>query len=109
MSCYQLTIETGTIFIRRARQGDILTADDDAVAHLYVVTEEVLRELAFMLMRFQLCHWAASAHNLNYWKAGDWLAIGPGAHGRLTTTNGRLHMANRKALMAGFQMYQKGS
>ncbi|MBL81341.1 MAG: coproporphyrinogen III oxidase [Rhodospirillaceae bacterium] len=99
MSCYQLTIETGTIFHTRARQGDVLTADDDAVAHLYMVTEEVLNGAG--LNSYEVSNYAkpgqASTHNLNYWKAGDWLAIGPGAHGRLTTANGRLHMANRKS------------
>ena len=99
MSCYQLTIEKGTIFHTRARRGDILTADDDAVAHLYVVTEEVLSEAG--LQAYEISNYAkpgqASMHNLNYWKAGDWLAIGPGAHGRLTTDNGRLHLENRKS------------
>ena len=99
MSCYQLTIETGTIFHTRARRGDVLTADDDVVAHLYLVTEEVLSNVG--LHAYEVSNYAklgqASAHNLNYWKAGDWLAIGPGAHGRLTTANGRMHMANRSS------------
>ena len=99
MSCYQLTIETGTVFHTKARRGEILTADDDAVAHLYMVTEEVLSEAG--LQAYEISNYAkpgqASLHNLNYWKAGDWLAIGPGAHGRLTTTNGRLHLENRKS------------
>ena len=29
MSCYQLTIEAGTVFHTRTKQGHILTADDD--------------------------------------------------------------------------------
>ena len=99
MSCYQLTIETGTIFHTRARQGDVLTADNDAVAHLYMLTDDVLNEAG--LHAYEVSNYAkpgqASTHNLNYWKAGDWLAIGPGAHGRITTTDGRLHMANRKS------------
>jgi len=99
ISCYQLTIERGTIFHTRARQGDVLTAEDDDVAHLYVVTEEVLSGAG--LHAYEVSNYAkskqASEHNLLYWKAGDWLAIGPGAHGRLTTANGRLHMANRKS------------
>ena len=99
MSCYQLTIETGTVFHTRTKQGHILTADDDAIAHLYVVTEEVLKEAG--LHAYEVSNYAkpgeASTHNLNYWRAGDWLAIGPGAHGRLTTASGRLHMANRKS------------
>lgn len=99
ISCYQLTIETGTVFHTRARQGDVLTADNDAIAHLYLVTEEVLGKAG--LLAYEVSNYAklgqASAHNVNYWKAGDWLAIGPGAHGRITTVNGRFHMANRKS------------
>ena len=99
MSCYQLTIEKGTIFHTRARQGDVLTADDDAVAHLYVVTEEVLSEGG--LHAYEISNYSklgqSSAHNLNYWKAGNWVAIGPGGHSRLTTANGRLLVVNRKS------------
>ena len=99
MSCYQLTIEAGTVFHTRARRGDVLTADDDDVAQLYVLTEQVLRENS--LCAYEVSNYAkpgqVCAHNLNYWKAGDWLAIGPGAHGRLTTAAGRLHTANRKS------------
>ena len=99
LSCYQLTIESGTIFHTRARKGDVLTADDDLVAHLYLVTEEVLS--AAGLHAYEVSNYAkpekASAHNLNYWETGNWLAIGPGAHGRLTTADGRLFTANRKS------------
>ena len=63
------------------------------------MTEEVLGKAG--LHAYEVSNYAkfgqASAHNVNYWKAGDWLAIGPGAHGRITTVNGRFHMANRKS------------
>ena len=97
--CYQLTIEAGTVFYNRARQGDILTANDDEVAHLYMVTEDVLS--AAGLHAYEISNYAkpkqASKHNLNYWKTGDWLAVGPGAHGRITTDKGRLLLVNRKS------------
>ena len=109
MSCYQLTIETGTIFHTRARQGDVLTADDDAIAHLYVVTEGVLSGAG--LNAYEVSNYAklgqASAHNVNYWKAGDWLAIGPGAHGRMQQLTDAFIWQIEKALMAGFQMLPK--
>ncbi|MEC7243319.1 MAG: coproporphyrinogen III oxidase, partial [Pseudomonadota bacterium] len=35
--------------------------------------------------------------NLNYWQAGNWLGIGPGAHGRLTSIKGRYNRINRRS------------
>ena len=99
LSCYQLTIEPGTVFHTRARQGDIMTAEDDDVAELYCLTEDVLS--ASGLYGYEVSNYAkpghASYHNQNYWRSGDWLAIGPGAHGRLTTPEGRLLLENRKS------------
>ena len=99
LSCYQLTIEPGTIFHTRTRQGDILTADDDHVADLYLLTDERLTKAG--LPGYEVSNYARpgkeSAHNLNYWRSGDWVAIGPGAHGRLSTPDGRLVMENRKS------------
>jgi len=99
LSCYQLTIEPGTVFHTRARKGDILTADDDDVAELYLLTDDYLS--AADRPGYEVSNYAKpgqeSVHNLNYWRAGNWLAIGPGAHGRLTTPRGRLLMENRKS------------
>ena len=60
LSCYQLTIEAGTVFHSRAQQGDILiNAADDEVAQLYILTEELLSALVFMPMKFQIMQtWA---------------------------------------------------
>ena len=98
LSCYQLTIEPGTVFHSRARKGDILTAEDDAVAALYCLTDALLSSSG--LNAYEVSNYAktdqASYHNQNYWRSGDWLAIGPGGHGRLTTPQGRLLTENRK-------------
>ena len=99
LSCYQLTIEPGTIFHTRARQGDILTADDDEVAELYILTDDRLN--AAGLPGYEVSNYARpgreSVHNMNYWRSGNWLAIGPGAHGRLSTQQGRLLLENRRS------------
>ena len=99
LSCYQLTIEPGTVFHTRARKGDILTAEDDAVAGLYCLTDALLSDSG--LYGYEVSNYAktdqACYHNLNYWRSGDWLAIGPGGHGRLTTPQGRLLTENRKS------------
>ncbi len=51
LSCYQLTIEPGTIFHTRHKKGAVLTADADEVADLYLHTEQQLQERAYMPMR----------------------------------------------------------
>ena len=69
------------------------------MADLYLLTDE--RLTAAGLPGYEVSNYAQpgkeSQHNLNYWRSGDWVAIGPGAHGRLSTQQGRLVMENRKS------------
>jgi len=99
LSCYQLTIEPGTIFHNLHKKGALLTADADKVADLYLHTEQQLQEKG--LCAYEVSNYAkdgqASRHNVNYWQAGNWLGIGPGAHGRLTTKQGRYNRINRRS------------
>jgi oxygen-independent coproporphyrinogen-3 oxidase len=86
LSLYQLTIEPGTQFATLYGRGAFaLPADDDA-ARLYTATaEEAAR---FGLLRYEVSNYAKpgaeSRHNLAYWRYGDYLGIGAGAHQRLT-------------------------
>ena len=97
LSLYQLTIETGTQFYTRARAGEALTLGEDDMAALYEITEA--RTKAHGLSCYEVSNYAKadamSRHNLTYWRTGDWIGIGPGAYGRLTTPKGRLEMALR--------------
>ena len=99
LSCYQLTIEEGTVFHTLARKGAQLTAEADQVADLYLLTESVLAE--YGLPAYEVSNYAGpeavSRHNLNYWQAGNWLGIGPGAHSRISTKKGRLQQINRRS------------
>ncbi len=76
-----------------------MTADGDKVADLYLLTEQQLQEKG--LYAYEVSNYAkkghASAHNLNYWRTGNWLGIGPGAHGRLTIKQGRYNRVNRRS------------
>jgi oxygen-independent coproporphyrinogen-3 oxidase len=86
LSLYQLTIEPGTAFEARHRQGDIVLPDPDLAARLYEATaEEAAR---FGLDAYEVSNYAhpgsESRHNLAYWRYADYAGIGPGAHGRLT-------------------------
>ena len=86
LSLYQLTIEDGTAFARRPM---VIPDDDDAVA-LFDLTQEMAEGAG--LPAYEISNHARSGaecrHNLTYWQGGDWLGIGPGAHGRLTGPRG---------------------
>lgn len=85
LSLYQLTIEPGTRFATEYARGAFALPDGDAAARLYAATaEEAAR---FGLAPYEVSNYAQpgaeSRHNLQYWRYGDYLGIGPGAHGRL--------------------------
>ena len=86
LSLYQLTIEQGTQFYTRARAGEVLNLDDDSLADLYQITEDLTAQTGMGC--YEVSNYARpkaeSRHNLTYWRTGDWIGIGPGAHGRLT-------------------------
>ena len=97
LSLYQLTIEPGTRFAtEHARGAFALPADDDAAA-LYVATAEEAGR--FGLLPYEVSNYARpgaeSRHNLQYWRYGDYLGIGPGAHQRLSADGGAL-LATRR-------------
>ncbi|WP_219894017.1 radical SAM family heme chaperone HemW [Aquisediminimonas profunda] len=84
LSLYQLTIEPGTRFATLVAQGDIDLVDPDHGAALYELTHEVTQ--AAGLPAYEISNHARpgaeSLHNLTYWRYGDYVGIGPGAHGR---------------------------
>jgi len=87
LSLYQLTIEEGTAFGDRFAAGGLRgLPDDDTGADLYAATQEICGEAG--LAAYEVSNHARpgseSRHNVIYWQSGDWAAIGPGAHGRLT-------------------------
>jgi len=86
-SLYQLTIEPGTAFERRARRGDLAPPDSETAAALYEATQAVCDAAgfpAYEISNHARGAEARSAHNLIYWTSGDWIGVGPGAHGRMT-------------------------
>ncbi|MEP2958450.1 radical SAM family heme chaperone HemW [Parasphingorhabdus sp.] len=84
MSLYQLTIEPGTRFETLVRTGELVPADDDHCADLFDLTQEMTT--AAGLPAYEISNHARigeeSRHNLTYWRYGDYIGIGAGAHGR---------------------------
>ncbi|WP_134724941.1 radical SAM family heme chaperone HemW [Paracoccus luteus] len=87
LSLYQLTVEPGTAFGARAAAGGLRgLPDDEVAADMYLETQDICA--AAGMPAYEVSNHAAagaeSRHNLVYWRQGDWAAVGPGAHGRLT-------------------------
>ena len=87
LSLYQLTLEPGTAFHARAARGALALPGGDAAAALYDLTQDALDGAG--LPAYEISNHAVpgaeSRHNLTYWRSGDYLGVGPGAHGRLTS------------------------
>jgi oxygen-independent coproporphyrinogen-3 oxidase len=90
LSLYQLTIEEQTPFAGAYRRGDFALPPDDDAAELFALTRALCA--AAGLPAYEVSNHAApgqqSRHNLLYWQGGEWLGIGPGAHGRLHSPSG---------------------
>jgi oxygen-independent coproporphyrinogen-3 oxidase len=90
LSLYQLTIEPGTRFFTEHARGAFALPEGDAAAALYEATaEEAAR---FGLAPYEVSNYAKpgaeSRHNLAYWRYGDYLGIGAGAHQRMPRDGG---------------------
>ncbi|HCN34992.1 MAG TPA: YggW family oxidoreductase [Acinetobacter johnsonii] len=85
ISWYQLTIEPNTVFFRTK---PILPVDD-VLEEIQAQGEAYLKAQGFI--NYEVSAWRKeqpSAHNLNYWQFGDYLAIGAGAHAKVTQPDG---------------------
>jgi oxygen-independent coproporphyrinogen-3 oxidase len=84
LSLYQLTIEPGTRFAAMAARGELVPTDPDFAADLFELTRDMTA--AAGLPAYEISNHARpgeeSRHNLTYWRYGDYLGVGPGAHGR---------------------------
>lgn len=96
MSLYQLTIEAGTAFAELHARGVLAVPPEDRAADLYDVTQELTEKAG--LAAYEVSNHAVpgheSRHNLLYWRYGEYVGAGPGAHSRLGDGG------NRRALIA---------
>lgn len=95
LSLYQLTIEEGTPFFKRARTETLTVPEDDA-AILFELTQELTA--AAGLPAYEISNHAVpgqeSRHNLAYWTYAEYIGIGPAAHGRFIVDNRRTATEN---------------
>ena len=85
ISWYQLTIEPNTVFFRTQP----VLPNEDVLVEIQTQGEAYLVEQGFV--NYEVSAWRKeqpSTHNLNYWQFGDYLAIGAGAHAKVTLPEG---------------------
>jgi len=86
LSLYQLTIEEGTPFYTLYKAGKLIVPEPEVGAEFYALTQEVTE--AHGMRAYEVSNHALPGaecqHNLVYWRYGDYVGVGPGAHGRLT-------------------------
>jgi oxygen-independent coproporphyrinogen-3 oxidase len=94
ISCYNLTFEPGTRFYAQMTKGRIRPNDPERDRDLFLHTRSRLADAG--LPPYEISNFArpgrACRHNVNYWNAGDYLGLGPGAashRGGTRTTNVR--------------------
>ena len=109
LSLYQLTIEPGTPFHGLAAAGKLITPDDEAGRILYDVTQDVCGQAG--LPAYEISNHARpgaeSRHNLLYWRYGEYAGIGPGAHGRLVTPEGRIGTVTERGPEAWLEQVER--
>jgi oxygen-independent coproporphyrinogen-3 oxidase len=96
LSAYALTIEPGTQFGARAKAGRLPLLGDDLIADSFLSVDEGLAKLGFE--HYEISNFAreghVAEHNLGYWHGDDYLGLGTGAWGTLTTDQGRVRYRN---------------
>jgi oxygen-independent coproporphyrinogen-3 oxidase len=105
VSAYQLTVEDKTAFARAVARGRWSPAAPDLAADLFETTQSVLEGAgfhAYEVSNHARSEPARSRHNLIYWRGGDYLGLGPGAHGRLTGAAGRRFATSAPAKIADY-------
>jgi oxygen-independent coproporphyrinogen-3 oxidase len=98
MSLYQLTIEPDTMFERLRDAGKLKLPNADKARDLWDVTQEIMMKAG--LPAYEISNHARpgaeSRHNLIYWRYGEYVGVGPGAHGRIKTPKGRRAQATEQ-------------
>jgi coproporphyrinogen III oxidase-like Fe-S oxidoreductase len=101
VSLYELTLERGTQLWTDVEKGSVQMPDEDVVADMYDVAVATLDSNG--LKRYEVCNFARSfdqesAHNKWYWDGGEYVGVGPGAHGRFRPKIDSHHATSQTAI-----------
>ncbi len=88
LSWYQLTIEPNTLFYSQPPR----LPDDDLLWDIFEQGHQKLTQAGYI--QYEISGYSKPEfqcqHNLNYWRFGDYLGIGCGAHGKISFADGRI-------------------
>ncbi|HDL5699223.1 TPA: radical SAM family heme chaperone HemW [Mannheimia haemolytica] len=109
LSWYQLTIEPNTMFYYRKPT----LPDDDELWDIFEQGHQLLTNAGYE--QYETSAYAKKGyqcrHNLNYWRFGDYLAIGCGAHGKISYPTGEIYRFSKtkhpKGYMRGEYRYSQ--
>jgi oxygen-independent coproporphyrinogen-3 oxidase len=91
LSLYQLTIEAGTPFFELHARGRLRVPESEMAHDFYELTQDMTGDAG--LPAYEISNHAAPGeecrHNLLYWRYGEYVGIGPGAHGRVVAAGQR--------------------
>lgn len=95
LSLYSLIVEPGTPFADAAARGILHMPDDDATADMYEQAITTLKGAGWH--HYEVANWSRrpdgySRHNAVYWRHGDYLGIGAGAHGTVGSRRTMNHL-----------------
>jgi putative oxygen-independent coproporphyrinogen III oxidase len=93
VSAYSLTIEPSTPFGKLAKRGRLPLCEDSTMAASFFAIDQALTAVG--LEHYEVSNYAAeeqrSRHNLGYWQGHDYLGLGCGAYGTITSADGVAH------------------
>lgn len=89
ISAYSLIVEEGTKLAAQIRRGEYTMPDDDLMADMYLLAEEIFTAAGYHwyeVSNYSKTPATRSRHNYAYWRNQDWWGIGPGAHSHVNGT-----------------------
>jgi len=109
VSWYQLTLEPNTVFYSRPPAG---LPDNDKSFEIQMAGQALLATLGYQ--QYEISAYARgeefrSQHNLNYWSFGDYLAVGAGAHGKISSAQGISRYAKPANPLQYMQSLEQGT
>ena len=112
LSLYALSLEEGTALREWVERGRVAAPDDDLAAEQYELAGEKLAGAGHE--QYEISNWCRPGrecrHNLQYWRYGEWLGLGPGAEGhaaglRTRTVRSPQQYIQRCSAAAGARRY----
>lgn len=113
VSCYELTIEEGTLFGAKRRRGELTARPDDSTAEEWARLRDALQSMGFS--RYEVSNYARNGriarHNSAYWTGRPYLGVGVGAHSLLpgvALEDPWFRVANAPQLAGYLQAHREG-